>query len=71
MSLVFRFTNDGVDWGDLERLFKAADLGGRAITDGEYHATIYDVVVHPDYQGQGMGIKIFQDNPAAEPWGVK
>jgi len=27
----------------------------RALTDGEYHALIYDVVVHPDCQRQGIG----------------
>ncbi len=27
----------------------------RALTDGEYHALIYDVVVHPDYQRHGIG----------------
>jgi aralkylamine N-acetyltransferase len=27
----------------------------RAISDGEYHAFIYDVAVHPDRQGQGLG----------------
>ena len=27
----------------------------RAITDGEYHAFVYDVAVHPDYQGRGVG----------------
>lgn len=27
----------------------------RAITDWEYHAVIYDVAVHPDWQGQGIG----------------
>jgi ribosomal protein S18 acetylase RimI-like enzyme len=27
----------------------------RAITDGEYHAFIYDVAVHPDWQGRGLG----------------
>ncbi len=27
----------------------------RAITDGEYHAMIYDVAVHPDWQGMGLG----------------
>jgi len=26
---------------------------GRALTDGEYHATIYDVVVDPEYQRRG------------------
>ena len=27
----------------------------RALTDGEYHALIYDVAVHPDYQRAGIG----------------
>ena len=27
----------------------------RAITDSEYHAFVYDVAVHPDYQGRGVG----------------
>jgi aralkylamine N-acetyltransferase len=27
----------------------------RAITDGEYHALIYDVAVNRDYQGRGIG----------------
>jgi GNAT superfamily N-acetyltransferase len=27
----------------------------RAITDGEYHACVYDVAVRPEYQGHGVG----------------
>ena len=27
----------------------------RAISDGEYHAVIYDVAVHPEYQRLGVG----------------
>jgi ribosomal protein S18 acetylase RimI-like enzyme len=27
----------------------------RAMTDSEYHAFVYDVAVHPDYQGRGVG----------------
>ena len=27
----------------------------RVITDGVYRATLWDVVVHPDYQGRGVG----------------
>jgi ribosomal protein S18 acetylase RimI-like enzyme len=31
---------------------------GRAITDGEYHAFVYDVAIHPRYQGRGLGTKV-------------
>lgn len=27
----------------------------RAITDGEYHAFVYDVAVHPEFQQRGIG----------------
>ena len=33
---------------------------GRAISDGEYYAGIYDVAVLPTYQGQGVGKQIVQ-----------
>jgi ribosomal protein S18 acetylase RimI-like enzyme len=33
---------------------------GRALTDGEYHGTIYDVAVHPQYQRQGIGRRLMQ-----------
>jgi N-acetylglutamate synthase-like GNAT family acetyltransferase len=32
----------------------------RAISDGVYRATIWDVVVHPDYQGAGIGRKLVE-----------
>lgn len=32
----------------------------RANSDGIYRATIWDVVVHPDYQGAGIGRKLVQ-----------
>jgi N-acetylglutamate synthase-like GNAT family acetyltransferase len=32
----------------------------RAISDGVYRATILDVMVHPDYQGQGIGRKLVE-----------
>ncbi|MCU0552856.1 MAG: GNAT family N-acetyltransferase [Leptolyngbya sp. Prado105] len=32
----------------------------RATSDGIYRATIWDVVVHPDYQGAGLGRKLVQ-----------
>lgn len=28
---------------------------GRVLTDGVMHAMIYEMIVHPDYQGQGIG----------------
>ena len=33
----------------------------RALTDWEYHATIYDVVVHPDYQHRGIGTRMMHE----------
>lgn len=33
---------------------------GRALSDGEYQAAIYDVAVHPEAQGQGIGKLIIQ-----------
>lgn len=33
---------------------------GRAITDQVLHAMIYDMIVHPDYQGQGIGSEILE-----------
>jgi GNAT superfamily N-acetyltransferase len=33
---------------------------GRAISDGEYYAGLYDVVVLPEYQGQGVGKAIVE-----------
>ncbi len=32
----------------------------RATSDGVYRATIWDVVIHPDYQGAGLGRKLVQ-----------
>lgn len=32
----------------------------RATSDGVYRATIWDVVVHPDYQGLGLGRKLVE-----------
>ena len=41
---------------DGTRLVAAA----RALTDHEYHATIYDVVVHPNYQMRGVGRQVLR-----------
>ena len=33
---------------------------GRAISDGEYQAAIYDLVVLPEYQGKGVGKQLMK-----------
>lgn len=42
-------------WDD-ERLIGFA----RATSDGIYRASIWDVVIHPDYQGAGLGRKLVE-----------
>ena len=32
----------------------------RATSDGVYRATIWDVVIHPEYQGSGLGSKLVE-----------
>lgn len=32
----------------------------RAISDGIYRATVWDVVIHPDYRGAGLGRKLVE-----------
>ena len=32
----------------------------RALTDGEYHALIYDVAVRPEFQGGGVGSRMLE-----------
>ena len=31
---------------------------GRVIADGVHHAFIVDLIIHPDYQNQGLGTKL-------------
>jgi len=33
----------------------------RALTDFEYHATVYDVVIHPDHQRHGIGAALMHE----------
>jgi GNAT superfamily N-acetyltransferase len=33
---------------------------GRVLTDGSLHAMIYDLIVHPDFQGLGIGGEILR-----------
>jgi ribosomal protein S18 acetylase RimI-like enzyme len=35
--------------------------GARAVSDGVYYATIYDVAVDPDWQGRGVGRALVQN----------
>lgn len=32
----------------------------RVLTDGAYYATLWDVIVDPDYQGQGIGREVME-----------
>lgn len=100
MDLRYQFGVDNVNWSELEALFRAGGLAGRAgdkirrafeqsslvcfayqdarlvgasraLTDGEYHALIYDVVVHPDFQRQGIGSAMMHEMLARLPvWRV-
>ena len=55
-KLELAFRNSGV------RCFASAGdrlIGaGRAVSDGVWRAAIYDVVVHPEFQGKGVGTQI-------------
>jgi ribosomal protein S18 acetylase RimI-like enzyme len=81
---LFKATNMGGREGDkIRRAFEKSDVvcfakdklqlvaAGRALTDGEYHATIYDLVVDPNYQRQGIGSRIMTELLARLPvWRV-
>lgn len=49
-------SNAVVSVWDNERLIGSA----RATSDGIYRATIWDVVIHPEYQGLGLGRKLVE-----------
>ena len=81
---LFKATNMGGREGDkVRRAFEKSTLvcfakdglqliaAGRALTDGEYHATIYDLVVDPNYQRQGVGTRLMNELLARLPvWRV-
>lgn len=50
------------DLSEVTTTLEAARLVGfaRATSDGIYRATIWDVVIHPDYQGAGLGRKLVE-----------
>lgn len=56
MSIAIANSNPTITVWDGDRLIGFA----RATSDGIYRATIWDVVIHPDYQGAGLGRKLVQ-----------
>lgn len=81
---LFKLTNLGGREGDkIRRAYEKSDVvcfamdgprlvgAARALSDFEYHATIYDVVVHPDYQGRSVGTRMMKELLSALPvWRV-
>ena len=81
---LFKVTNMGGREGDkVRRAFEKSNVvcfakdgaqliaAGRALTDGEYQATIYDLVVDPNYQHQGIGTRLMSELLARLPvWRV-
>lgn len=56
LAIAIANSNPVVTVWDSERLIGFA----RATSDGIYRAAIWDVVVHPDYQGCGLGRKLVE-----------
>lgn len=55
-SLVLRITQPPQDGSDTPRVLKQSLIGmARATSDHAFNATIWDVLVDPEYQGQGLG----------------
>lgn len=47
----------------IEQIFSSSNhtVFARAISDGVFNAAIYDVIVHPDFQGQGIAKMIVNE----------
>lgn len=56
LAIAIKHSDPVISAWDSDRLVGFA----RATSDGIYRATIWDVVVHPDYQGAGLGRKLVQ-----------
>ncbi|MCY7320338.1 MAG: GNAT family N-acetyltransferase [Phormidesmis sp. CAN_BIN36] len=56
LAIALQHSNPVISAWDGDRLVGFA----RATSDGIYRATIWDVVIHPDYQGAGLGRKLVE-----------
>ena len=56
LSIAIANSNPVISVWDRERLIGFA----RATSDGIYRATIWDVVIHPEYRGAGLGCKLVE-----------
>jgi ribosomal protein S18 acetylase RimI-like enzyme len=56
LAVAIAHSNPVVTVWDSQRLIGFA----RATSDGIYRATIWDVVIHPEYQGAGLGRKMVE-----------
>ena len=56
LSVAIANSEPAISVWDGERLIGFA----RATSDGIYRATIWDVVIHPDYRGAGLGRKLVE-----------
>ena len=56
LEIAIANSNPVVTVWDCERLIGFA----RATSDGVYRAGIWDVVIHPDYRGHGLGCKLVE-----------
>jgi len=46
-------------WYSISIYYKIELIGfGRVIADGIHHALIVDLIIHPDYQGKGLGSEL-------------
>ncbi|PSB00935.1 GNAT family N-acetyltransferase [Merismopedia glauca] len=56
LAIAITHSNPAIGVWDGSRLIGFA----RATSDGVYRATIWDVVIHPDYRGVGLGKKLVE-----------
>jgi ribosomal protein S18 acetylase RimI-like enzyme len=48
-------------WYSISIYYEKKFVGfGRVISDGVHHALIVDLIIHPDYQGKGLGSQLLE-----------